>query len=273
MTSTHPADPRTTADLLAVYDELLREPELRSAESGERVGPVLVARYSGGVRGFVTYRDLGGLDAAANAALVAEVVTPLQSDPQVRVIEWKTRGHDHAPGLDEALRSHGFAPQEVESVMIGEATGLAVPVPLPEGVALRRVEDEEGVRAAERCAATVFGGSEEDSRRIADELVRQVTSDDHVEMWVAEADGEVVSSGRLEVVGDTGAAGIWGGVTLPEWRGQGIYRALTAERARSALARGVRWIHSDSTEYSRPILERSGLVRVTTATPYEWRRA
>ncbi len=32
-----------------------------------------------------------------------------------------------------------------------------------------------------------------------------------------------------------------------------------------------RYLHSDSTEFSRPILEWSGLVKVTT-TPYVWRR-
>src|SRR4249920_3027247 len=73
----------------------------------------------------------------------------------------------------------------------------------------------------------------------------------------------------LEPVPATEFAGIWGGATVPEWRGRGIYRALTAARARSALVLGKRLIHSDSTEDSRPILERTGLVNSTT-TPYLW---
>jgi hypothetical protein len=35
---------------------------------------------------------------------------------------------------------------------------------------------------------------------------------------------------------------------------------------------GATLVHSDSTEYSRPILERSGFVAVSTTTPYIWRR-
>jgi hypothetical protein len=93
-----------------------------------------------------------------------------------------------------------------------------------------------------------------------------------MELWVAEAKGEIVSSGRLEPVSDADFAGIWGGATLEEWRGRGIYRALTAARARSALTMGKTLIHSDSTEYSRPILERSGLLKVSTTTPYYWRQ-
>lgn len=274
MTDTPFADATTDpATLLALYDDGLRAGgELPSADRVERVGPVLVGRY-GRERGFVTYRDLGGLDAPGIAALVERVVAPLLADPEIEVVEWKTRGHDDAPGLDEALRGHGLLPQEVESVMIGAASALAVDVPLPPGVRIRRVEDEGGVRAAEECAAAVFDSSPQDARRIADEIVRRVLSGrDDLEMWVAEADHQVISCGRLEPVGGTEVAGIWGGATLPQWRGQGIYRALTAERARSALRRGLRWIHSDSTEGSRPILERAGLVRVTTTTPYEWRR-
>jgi hypothetical protein len=48
--------------------------------------------------------------------------------------------------------------------------------------------------------------------------------------------------------------------------------APTAARARSALRVGATLIHSDSTEYSRPILERSGLLAMSTTTPYLWRR-
>ena len=79
-------------------------------------------------------------------------------------------------------------------------------------------------------------------------------------------------AGRLQVVPGTDFAGIWGGSTLPEYRGRGIYRALVSARARSAVDLGVRYLHSDSTDMSRPILERSGLVPVTTTTPYVWTR-
>ena len=43
------------------------------------------------------------------------------------------------------------------------------------------------------------------------------------------------------------------------------------ERRHADLRMGKTLVNSDSTEYSRPILERSGLVKVSTTTPYEWR--
>jgi ribosomal protein S18 acetylase RimI-like enzyme len=257
------------AHLLARYDAQLRgENEAIGAERRFRLGPLWIGVFPGG-RGFISYRDLGGLSPRGVRALVAAALAFLTTEPDVREVEWKTRGHDAAEGLHEALVDAGFAPQEPESIMIGGAELLALDLPLPEGVTLRRVTEPEDVRRASYAADRVFEGEPQEDR-VADLLERVARG---TEVWIAEADGEVVCSGRLEPVPGTDFAGIWGGATHPEWRGRGIYRALTAERARSAVARGVRFINSDSTEYSRPILERSGFVKVSTTTPYEWHRA
>lgn len=192
-----------------------------------------------------------------------------RADPEINRVEWKTRGHDHAPGLHEALLENGFIPDESESIMVGEALALAVDVPLPQGVTLRRVSEAWDVRAMSAMQDEVFGDPV--SADTADALLRRLSFDDGMELWVAEADDRIVSAGRLEPVQGSNFAGIWGGATVEEWRRRGIYRALTAARARSALALGKTLIHSDSTEYSRPILERSGLVKVSTTTPYHWR--
>jgi hypothetical protein len=261
---------RRTASLLTAYDEQLRtDAETPSALAVAHLGPLRLVTFAGG-RGFVTYKDLGGADAQTIHSLVTEAVTHYWRDPGIDRVEWKTRGHDYAPGLHDSLVSNGFAPDEPESIMIGEAHTLAVSVPLPAGVQLRRVISERDVRAM--CAMTGAVFEDPSSDEVADALLRRLTVVDGMELWVAESQGQIISAGRLEPVRGSQFAGIWGGATTPEWRGVGIYRALTAARARSALRAGKTLIHSDSTEYSRPILERSGLVRVSTTTPYRWRR-
>lgn len=258
------------AVLLRAYDDQLRtDAETPSALSVQRLGPLRLVTFPHG-RGFVTYRDLGGADAGAVRDLVARGLARLSADEGISRIEWKTRGHDVAPGLHEALVEHGFVPDEPESVMMGPTAGLVGEVPLPAGVVLRQVVVEGDVRAMSAMADEAFGDPFSQER--AEGLLRRQSLDDGMELWVAEADGVMVSSGRLEPVAGTDVAGVWGGATLPAWRRRGIYRALTAVRARSALALGKTILHSDSTEYSRPILERSGLVRVTTTTPYQWTR-
>jgi GNAT superfamily N-acetyltransferase len=121
-------------------------------------------------------------------------------------------------------------------------------------------------------SAQAFGDSATEEAAMADALLRRLSLDDGMELWAAEADSRIVSAGRLEPVPGSDFAGIWGGSTLKEWRGRGIYRALTAARARSALRLGKTLINSDSTEYSRPILERYGFLKVSTTTPYLWHR-
>ena len=172
--------------------------------------------------------------------------------------------------MHAALTRNGFVPDEPESIMIGEARLLDVAVQLPAGGSLRRVSEEADVRAMSAMQDRAFGDPVSDER--AEALLGRLSRRDGMELWVAEAEGQMVSAGRLEPVAGTDFAGIWGGATLEAWRGQGIYRALTAARARSALAMGKTLIHSDSTEYSRPILERSGLSKVSTTTPYHWQR-
>ena len=257
------------AGLLAAYDAQLRgEAEVQGAVSWDHVGPLWRGVFTDGA--FVSYESLEGVDDVD--ALIGETVAYFASLPQVQEFEWKTRGHDWPPDLDRRLRAHGLEPDEVETVMVGDAAKLAVDVELPDGVTVRRVDDQPDrvpvIHAAADMQRDVFGAGHG-----GDEAIRRIESMEGREtFWVAEAEGRVVCAGRLNRVDGTEFAGLWGGATLSEWRGKGIYRALTAARARFALDEGVRYLHSDCTVMSRPILERSGLVAVTTTTPYVWHR-
>ncbi len=257
------------ATWLAAYDTLRGERETPSALGVELVGPVRLVRFAGG-RGFVTYRDLGGLDAAGVDELVGEIVRRVAVDASFERVEWKTRAHDAAPGLHEALLARGFVPDETEAIMIGELAGL-VRATVPDGVTVRQVVDAADVHALAATADRAFG--DEPSEASVAALLRRQSVDPDLELWVAEVAGVMVSTGRLEPVRGTPVAGFWGGATLPAWRGRGAYRAVVAARARSALEAGYTLAHSDSTAASRPILERSGLVAVSSTTPYRWRRS
>lgn len=254
----------TPEDLLRVYDDQLRgQAEVHSADSWDRVGPLWRGRWGG--RAMVTYESLAGYDLPR---LVAATLAHFTEETDVAQLEWKTRGHDDLPGLHDALVGAGLVPEEIETVMLGEAAALAVDVPVPDGVRVLDIgADLTLLRAAAAMQREVFGvGPDPDTASVLDPAGDQ-------EKWaVVTDDGEVVCAGRYEAVAGTDVAGLWGGACRPEWRGRGLYRALTAARARSAMARGVRFLHSDCTAMSRPILERSGLVAITTSTPYVWSR-
>jgi len=255
--------------LLAAYDDELRtDAEVANAVSVSHLGPLLLATFSRG-RGFITYRDLGGANSEILRGYARDALAHFQADSSVKLVEWKTRAHDVAPDLDRILTDNGFVASEPESIMIGEAKLLAVDVELPEGVSLRKIESNEDIYRMSKMQAEVFGDSEFES--MAKALIKQLALQEGLELWAAEFNGEIISAGRMDPVKGTGFAGIWGGATLAQWRKKGIYRALTAQRARSAMAAGKTWIQSDSTEFSRPILERSGFLKVSETTPYIWK--
>ena len=80
----------------------------------------------------------------------------------------------------------------------------------------------------------------------------------------------IYGAARMELLPGTRFAGLWGGGTVENWRGRGVYRALVAHRARVAADRGYRYVQVDALARSRPILARLGFEPLTTTTPHEY---
>jgi GNAT superfamily N-acetyltransferase len=87
---------------------------------------------------------------------------------------------------------------------------------------------------------------------------------------VAMTGDEAVGSARVDFGPGATFAGLFSAVTVPAWRGRGIYRALVAYRAGLAAARGYRYLRVETSLMSRPILRRLGFEPVATTTPYLW---
>ena len=260
-----------TTALLAAYDENTRARIHEPRPEGttyEWDGALL--RTVGMHRGFVeTPRD-PGVRGAELDALIAR-----QRDyfaARGEAVEWKTRGHDLPQDLTERLTAAGFVPEDPETVVVGEAAALASEPVLPDGVTLRQVTDDADLRRIAVLHGRVWN---EDHSYLADDLARRIaTGGDDFAVFVAEAETpfgpEVVCAAWLVLREGEGFAGLWGGSTLEEWRGRGIYRAMVGRRAQLAAERGVKYLQVDASEDSRPILQRLGLHAVTTTTPYVW---
>lgn len=255
---------------LQLYDQQLRtDAETPGAQSVTRLGPLRLATYAQG-RGFITYPHFSGDEPQSLAQLAAEALEHFAVQPQITEVEFKTRGHDHAPGLAERLQELGFVAEASESITIGPLQALLSNKPRPGGLEVRQVSAAEEIEDMCRMVDQAFGEPYDPATTEA--LVSRMARNDGTELWVAFAEGRMVGAGRLEPVAGTEFAGLWGGGVLPEYRGRGVYRTLVDARSRSALAMGCKYMHSDSTECSRPILERQGLLKVSTTTPYLWKR-
>jgi GNAT superfamily N-acetyltransferase len=165
-------------------------------------------------------------------------------------VEWKYYSHD-GPELRERLVAAGLEPDDEETVVVAEVASIPPP---PDDVELQIVTEE-----FVELAASVFG----DRFDLPEKAVAVV----------AMVDGKPVSGGRVDFEDGVEFAGLFGGITLPEFRGKGLYRATVAKRAELARERGYRWLYSDALPTSRPILERLGFVAITTTTPFTFPRA
>jgi GNAT superfamily N-acetyltransferase len=255
------------AALRDAYDAQLRSyiPDpLPQGTTVEYDGPLV--RMSGlDPGGFVTYRDLDGLAGAELDRLIARQRDLFSERGQQ--VEWKLHGHDRPVDLAERLVAHGFEPEEQETVLIGPVRPIAAAgwAP-PPGVRLREVTGRSDLERIGRMEEEVW---QEDRAWLVDGLEAELAADAAaLTVLVAEAGGEVVSAGWIRYIRGTEFVTLWGGSTLRQWRRQGIYRALVAQRARLAEARGFSLLQVDASDDSRPILQRLGLVAVTTTTPY-----
>jgi GNAT superfamily N-acetyltransferase len=165
-------------------------------------------------------------------------------------VEWKYYSHDD-PELPERLVAAGLEPQAEETVVVAESASIAPPSP---EVDLRQ-EPETFSELAKR----VFG---RDHGWLPGDVLAVV----------AYVDGQAVSGGRVDLDPGVEFAGLFGGVTLPEYRRRGLYAATVAWRAQIARDRGYRYLYVDALPTSRPILERLGFVQLTTTRPYVPRR-
>ncbi len=257
------------ATVLSAFDAQVRRglhPD-GSGALGVRAGPVVRWTTVGG-EGWsgIVWSDL---DADTADGVIEDQITFFRD--RAERFEWKLYRYDKPSDLGERLLAAGFVREDAESLMVAEAAEIAGPggagVVLPEGVRLAPVTDEAGIGLMIEVHDRVFGTDSQ----LRSSLVAQLRNSPEVTaMVVAMAGAEPVCSARIGFGVGTDFAGLWGGGTVPQWRGRGIYRALVGYRAQLAVARGYRYLQVDASPQSRPILERLGFDRLACTTPYVW---
>jgi GNAT superfamily N-acetyltransferase len=255
-----------TATVLSEFDVQVRRglhPD-GSGALGERAGPVVRWVTVGG-EGWsgIVWSDL---DAGTADRVIADQVAFFAA--RAEMFEWKLYSYDQPPDLAQRLLAAGFVAEDSESLMVADSAQIAGPdVVLPDEIRLVPVTDEAGLEQMIEVHDRVFGA---DPRLRASLITQLRNSPETTVMVLAMAGDEPVCSARIGFGTGTDFAGLWGGGTLPQWRGRGIYRALVGYRARLAVARGYRYLQVDASPESRPILERLGFACLATTTPYIW---
>jgi hypothetical protein len=258
------------SELLAAYDAQVRDrvpDQLPDGVTVERDGPLV--RFLGPAgRGFVVYRDLGGLEGAHLDKVIARQVRVFAERGEA--FEWKLHGHDRPDDLPQRLLAAGFEPEENETVVITSVAAIAAAVQLPDDVSLREATTRADYERIAGLEKAVWGDHGQETWLVEMLESERAVDPDAITIVVAEAGATVVCAAWIRFELGTEFATLWGGATLPEWRRRGIYRATVAHRANVAAERGFRYLEVDASDDSRPILEGLGFRAVTTTTPYVW---
>ncbi len=203
----------------------------------------------------------------ADAAIAAQVA---HFGGLGRAFEWKHYEHDRPADLAARLAAAGFVAEPAETLVVLDVERLEPPARELTGVTVREVgpPELEGIVALH---AEVYGDPAS-ARWLVDSLVSEATAaPGALRVWVAEADGLVISAGWLRLPEGTSFGSLWCGSTRPGWQRRGVYGALVAARVAAAREAGRRWLAVDCSAESLPILLRRGFERVAVTTPWVWR--
>jgi hypothetical protein len=220
------------------------------------------SRAEDGSRHAVEFSALSADD--ADEVIAAQVAHFRELDANVDA-EWTLCSHDQPADLMDRLARHGFEIGPQETVVVLDLADRPAWIDEPPLHPVLPVRDLTKLDVYRRVEQEVFPDS---GLFPFNQLARCLHSGSTNQLgFVAFSEGQPASAGRLETHPDSQFGGLYGGGTLAQFRGRGLYRATVAARARQAIELGVRYLTVDALPTSRPILERLGFVRLTDTWP------
>lgn len=184
--------------------------------------------------------------------------------------EWKHFSHDQPASLPDKLLAAGFEAQEPETLVALDASQEFADADLRDGLRIAELKDPGALEGIGVVNTAVYGNPRHSEWLVASIAKEKQSDPDAIRIYAAFAGDRPVSVGWVRHKRGETFGSLWGGSTLPEWRGKGVYSALVAVRARAARQQGCRWLTVDCSPMSLPILERRGFQRLATTTPYVW---
>jgi GNAT superfamily N-acetyltransferase len=252
--------------ILALFDDEMRihAPTIRARQIEQPGLTFFIGEPPAMRSGWVIYTHL---DEANVDETIRDVISLVQHEADD--FEWKTYDHDTPANLRERLLAHGFEPEEPEALVALDLDDAPDFLWQPVTADVRRITAPEGIDAVMSVEQEVWG---DPPGQLAEELKRELRETPQLlSMYLAYGDGQPASVGWTRFYEGRQFADLWGGSTLPQYRGRGLYTALVAARAQEARARGVRFLTVDASPMSRPILEKHGFRFLTYTQPFIWK--
>ncbi|WP_456276944.1 GNAT family N-acetyltransferase [Bacillus sp. AK128] len=204
-----------------------------------------------GEKGFVIYSNLNEGNVHT---IVDQELEFFHSIPQP--FEWKYYDYDQPSNLKEILIEKGFTVEDPEALLVLDIESKPKLIEKNIAPEIVRVFDDEGIAGIVELEDFIWNESHAD---LGERLKRDLKDDpDHLLIYAAIIEGKVVSGAWMYLHEGTSFGSLWGGSTLPEYRGRGIYTSLIAIRAQEALKKGYKLLTVDASPMSAPILQKHG---------------
>ena len=182
--------------------------------------------------------------------------------------EWKVYDHDTPPDLRARLIVHGFKPRERDAIMVLNVREASSAILQPVELDVRRLTEPAQVKILTDLLEEVWQTDFSGLRTLLEEDLRERPSFSSI--YIAYIADNPACVGWVQFHEESQFASLWGGTTLPQYRGRGLYTAVLAVRVQEAIRRGHSFLTIDASKMSRPIVEKYGFQLLTYAHACMW---
>jgi GNAT superfamily N-acetyltransferase len=183
--------------------------------------------------------------------------------------EWKVFDYDPPADLKDRLAAYGFEVEEAEAIMVFDLSASPDFLLQPVIHDIRRINSTAKITDVMLVERQVWNEDFTDLEAYLTGILAH--EPEKMNIYVAYVNNQPVSSAWIYFPPHSQFASLWGGSTLSEFRGQGLYSALLAVRIQEAIRRKVSYLTVDASPMSRPILEKFGFEIIANSYPCKWK--
>jgi GNAT superfamily N-acetyltransferase len=254
----------TTKEILELYDREQRR-DLQIMDVRREVSENVIRHVNlGRGEGFIAYANLTNENVDATIREQIAYFEKLGQD-----FEWKYYSHDRPEDLLEHFCAHSFDIEEREALLVLDLNQLPERLRHPISHDIRLLKEPKELEDVLKVETAVW---KSDQSNIVAYLVKNMeTQPEMLRVYIAYIDDKPVSCAWMFFHEGSHFASLWGGSTIKEYRGRGIYTTLITLRAQEAIRRGASFLTVDASPMSQPILENLGFQFLAYTYPCKWK--
>ncbi|KGR75169.1 GNAT family N-acetyltransferase [Ureibacillus sinduriensis] len=206
-----------------------------------------------GENGFIIYSNVNSENAREIIKKELTYFSDIKQD-----FEWKVYSYDKPDNLKEILEQEGFTIGDPEALMVMKIDDEHTLLTNRQLLGVKEITNEQGIQDIIVLEDAIWN---ESHAELGERLWRDKRNNpESLYIYGIYEDGQLVSAAWMYLEKHSSFASLWGGSTLPLYRGKGYYTKLLAARAQKAFEKGHPILTVDASPMSRPILEKLGFI-------------